>query len=168
MYWAYNSPVTSEGIDHNRDGKLDEVWIYKDNRISRAEFDRNMDGKMDLIYEYDRRGIIYRARSDDDFDGTYETILKYKRGSVYLQESDLNQDGEIDHRSFFKDGVLDEVEIFDPKSKVPRKIQKYVMNKLSSAKYDTNGDGVFDVNYEYDYYEEVKMKSNININTEAR
>ena len=27
MYWAYNSPVTNEGIDHNRDGKLDEVWI---------------------------------------------------------------------------------------------------------------------------------------------
>jgi hypothetical protein len=160
MYWAYNSPVTNEGVDHNRDGKLDEVWIYKDNRISRAEADRNIDGKMDLIHKYDRKGIIYGSEFDDNFDGFHETTYTYQNGNITLQESDLNQDGVVDYRAFYKNGLLDVNEILDPATKVPRKRQKYVMNKLSSAEYDSNGDGTFDVTYEYDYYEEVKSKSN--------
>lgn len=160
MYWAYNSPVTNEGVDHNRVGKLDEVWIYKDNRISRAEADRNKDGIMDVIHKYDRKGIIYSTESDDNFDGFFETIYSYQNGILSLQESDLNQDGVVDYRAFHKNGLLDVIEILDPVTKIPRKRQKYVLNKLSSAEFDSNGDGVFDVTYEYDYYEEVKSKSN--------
>lgn len=160
MYWAYNSPVTSEGIDYNHDGQMDEKWIYKDDRIYRANIDRNMDGKIDFIYKYDRKGVLYRSESDDDFDGVYETTHKYKYGNAYLQESDLNRDGKIDYRVTFKNGLVDEIKILDPNSNLPRKMQKYVMNKLVSAKYDSNGDGVFDVNYEYDFFEEVNTKSN--------
>lgn len=168
MYWAYNSPVTTEGVDHDRDGKLDEVWIYKDYRISRAEADRNKDGKMDSIDKYDREGIIYRSESDDNFDGFYETIYTYQYGNVSLQESDMNQDGVVDYRAFYRNGLLDMDEILDPVTKAPRKRQKYVMNKLSSAEYDSNGDGTFDVVYEYDYYEEVKSKSNNRLNVNAQ
>jgi antitoxin component YwqK of YwqJK toxin-antitoxin module len=160
MYWAYNSPVTEEGVDHNRDGKLDEVWIYKDDRISLAEIDRNKDGKIDLIQKFDRKGIAYRAESDDNFDGFYETIYSYQNGNTSLQEADLNQDGVVDYRAFYKNGLLDVVEIFDPVTNVLRKKQKFVMNKLSSAEYDFNEDGTFDVTYEYDHLEEVKSKSN--------
>ena len=161
MYWAYNSPVTSDGIDYNSDGQLDEKWIYKDDRITRVNIDRNKDGEFDLIYKYDRKGVIYRSESDDNFDGTYETTHKFKNGVVYLQESDLNKDGKIDYRVFFKNSLIDEIEILDPNSNLPRKLQKYVMNKLVSAKYDSNGDGVFDMNYEYDFYEEVKKEKGV-------
>jgi len=87
-FWAYNSPVTHDGIDYNNDGQLDERWIYKDNRIYRVEFDRNLDGEVDAINYYSRKGLIYKSESDDDFDGVYETRYTYKRGNVQLQESD--------------------------------------------------------------------------------
>lgn len=168
MYWAYNSPVTNDGVDYNRDGKMDEVWIYKDNRISRAEADRNRDGEMDSIHIYDRKGIVYRSESDDDFDGFYETIYTYQNGNVSSQESDLNQDGVVDYRAFYKNGLLDVLEILDPVTTVPRKRQKFIMNKLTSAEYDSNGDGIFDVIYEYDYYEEVNSKSNNRLKGDAQ
>ena len=157
MYWAYNSPITSEGIDYNSDGKMDETWIYKDDRVSRGEFDRNMDGKIDFISKYDRKGMIYRAELDDNFDGVYESIQKFRFGNMYVRESDFNQDGKVDYRAYFKHGVLDEVEILDPETEIPRKKQKFMDQKISSAEYDTDGDGIFDVSYQYDYYEEASL-----------
>jgi hypothetical protein len=41
------------------------------------------------------------------------------------------------------------------------------MGKLISAELDSNGDGNFDVVYEYDYFEEVKMKSNKRLQFDA-
>jgi len=89
-FWAYNSPVTSDGIDFDNDGVLDERWIYMDNRIHRVEFDRNLDGEVDAINYYSRKGLIYKSENDDDFDGEYETIYTFKRGNVQLHESDIN------------------------------------------------------------------------------
>ena len=34
------------------------------------------------------------------------------------------------------------------------------MNKLVNAEYDSNGDGEYEISYEYDFYEEIKSKSN--------
>jgi hypothetical protein len=48
------------------------------------------------------------------------------------------------------------VEISGPASNSPRKLQTYDMNKLISSKYDSDGDGVYDRIYEYDFYEEIK------------
>jgi hypothetical protein len=49
ILWAYNTPVTEDGIDVNGDGVLDEKWIYRDNRISKTEVDRNFDRKIDIV-----------------------------------------------------------------------------------------------------------------------
>ena len=160
-FWAYNSPITRDGIDYNNDGQLDEEWTYRDNRIYRVDIDRNLDGNMDVIHHYNHKGIIYKAQTDDDFDGIYETKYRYKLGNVSLQESDLNLDGDIDYRARFKNDVFYEIEILDPVSNYPRKRQIYRMNKLVFAEYDSDGDGVYDITYEYDYYEEIaKKKSN--------
>jgi hypothetical protein len=72
----------------------------------------------------------------------------------------LNQDGNVDYRASSNNGLLDEVEILYPDKEIPGKKQKYIMSKLSSAEYDANGDGIFDVNYEYHDCQEVKKKSN--------
>lgn len=159
-FWAYNSPVTNDGIDYNHDGQLDEKWLYKGNRISKVTSDRNLDGKEDVVEQYDRKGLIYKAEVDDDFDGIFETVYKYRHGNVYLQESDINNDGSIDYRAHSKDGVFYESEIFEPYLNTPKKKQKYLLNKMVSAEYDSNNDGIFDVIYEYDFYEEIKTKSN--------
>jgi hypothetical protein len=153
---AYNTPVQTDGIDYNDDGKLDEKWIYRDDRLSRAEADRNLDGNMDAIYRYTRKGRIYKAELDDNFDGVYESVVSYKRGNPVMQESDLNNDGITDYRILYNDGVFYEVEIVGPASDSPRKKQTYEMNKMISSKFDSDGDGVYDKIYEYDFYEEIK------------
>lgn len=159
ILWAYNTPVTEDGIDMNGDGVLDEIWIYRDNRISKTEVDRNFDNKIDIVYYFDRRGILKEAKFDDNFDGIYETEYIFKYGLTHSQSSDLNQDGNVDYRAFFKYGDIDEVEILGEGQDSRSKKQKYQMGKLISAELDSNGDGNFDVVYEYDYFEEVKMKS---------
>lgn len=88
-FWAYNSPVTSDGIDYNNDGVLDERWIYKDDRIYRVEFDRNLDGEVDAINYYSRKGLIYKSDNDDDFDGVYETRYTFKRGNFQVHEPNI-------------------------------------------------------------------------------
>ena len=49
-YWVYNSPVTTNGIDHNKDGVPDEIMTYKNNRINRVEMDRNFDSETDFFF----------------------------------------------------------------------------------------------------------------------
>lgn len=154
-YWAYRSPVTKDGIDHDGDGRLDERWTYEGGRMSRMEVDRNRDGKIDLVYSFDRNGVVSSAESDDDFDGRFETRVRYRNGQAQYQESDLNRDGVVDYRVEYRHGVLDVVEILDPASHRLRKRQKYVLGKLVYAEFDSSGDGSFDVRYDYDQFEEV-------------
>jgi len=158
-FWAYNSPVTEAGIDHNNDGQLDEKYLYKDNRIFRVEIDRNLDGNTDAISYYNRKGMIYKSEADDNFDGIYETTYKYRRGNAHSQESDINQDGSIDYVAYFSNGLLTEIEITGPEPGSPRKKQIYKMNKLVAAEFDSNGDGFYDITYEYDYYEEIQKQN---------
>jgi hypothetical protein len=160
IYWAYNSPVTEDGIDMNDDGVLDEKWIYKDNRISRTQVDRNFDGKVDVIYRFDRRGMLKESKQDDDFDGIFESAFIFEDGLTHIQESDLNQDGNIDYKAKYRYGNIDEITILGEGQDFRKKRQKFNMGKLVSAEYDANGDGSYDIKYEYDYFEEVKKKSN--------
>lgn len=156
VFWAYNSPITYDGIDYNNDGVLDEKWTYTDNRFSSAAMDRNLDGKIDVTNYYDRKGIINKSEMDDDFDGVFESVIIYKRGNAHIQNSDLNNDGITDYIVRFNNGVFHEVEILGPASNSPKIIQTYELNKLISSKFDTNGDGNFDNIQQYDYYEQIK------------
>jgi len=159
IFWGYNSPVTEDGIDINGDGELDEKWVYKDNRISKIEVDRNFDGNMDVIYNFDRRGILKESKQDDNFDGIFETEFVFEDGLTHTQASDLNQDGNIDYKAQYKYGNIDEIVIIGEGGDLRKKRQKFHMGKLISAEYDTNGDGSYDIDYEYDYFEEVRLKS---------
>jgi len=155
--WSYNSsPVIINGIDYNDDGILDEKWIYKNNQISQSKLDRNFDNKVDVIYFYDRNKIISTAKVDDNFDGIFESEIKYQNGNVSYEESDLDQDGNIDQKAYYKHGVLYKIQIIGNSTTSPKKWQEYKLNKLVSSKYDSNGDGKYDVINEYDFFEERK------------
>jgi len=167
IYWTYNSPVTEDGIDMNGDGVLDEKWIYKDQRISRTEVDRNFDGNVDIIYDFDRKGILKESKQDDNFDGIFESVFKFADGLTQTQESDLNQDGNIDYKAQFKHGNIDEIVILGEGQDFRKKRQKFNMGKLVSAEYDSNGDGSYDIEYKYDYFEEIKTKSNKRLQIDA-
>ena len=155
-FLVYNTPVTIDGIDYNDDGKLDEKWVYRDNRISRIEIDRNLDGSVDNVHFYNHKGRIYKTETDDDFDGVFEGRLTYKRGNPEIQTIDSDQDGIVDIKSYSKHGVLTEIEIIGPTPTSPKKKQYFEMYKLISSEFDSNGDGIYDKKYSYDYYEQVK------------
>ncbi len=155
-YWAYNSPTTYNGIDYDDDGILDTRFEYRDNRHYRTYIDRNLDGVVDVIYRFSRKGMIYREEADDDFDGTFETTITYRQGNAVLAEVDLDQDGKIDSKGYYTDGVLTVIEILGPTPLSPKVRQHYKMNKLISSEFDSNGDGVYDKKYTYDYYEQAQ------------
>jgi len=161
VFWAYNTPVTEDGMDLNRDGVLDEKRIYRDHRISMIEVDRNFDGKADVVYHFDRRGVVKEAEHDDNFDGIYETKYRYIYGQPHVQESDLDQDENIDYRALFKYGILDEAVILGEGRDLRKKRKKFRMGKLVSAEYDSDGNGSYDIEYEYGHFEEVEKQSSI-------
>jgi hypothetical protein len=154
--WAYHNPVTRDGIDVNGDGVPDEKRVYRDHRIRSREVDRNLDGRTDAVYRFDRRGLLEEARLDDDFDGFYETRIRHRYGQPALRESDLDRDGNTDLRATFVHGVLDEVVIFGAGGDRRKKRQTFHMGKRTSAEYDSDGDGRYDLKYEYDDFEEIR------------
>ena len=113
-FLLYNTPVSIDGIDYNDDGKIDEKWIFKDNRLSGLELDRNLDGEVDLVSSYNRKGRLYKSRYDDNFDGVFESVVTYERGNPLLTEVDTDNDGAVDHRTHYKNGVVYKVELTDP------------------------------------------------------
>jgi len=151
----YNTPITNDGVDYNHDGVFDEKWTFVDGRMSKTELDRNLDGKVDFVYKYDRKGLLKSSKSDEYFDGKFETESHYYHGNIIWSESDTTGDGYKDYRMDFEYGVLDIITFFDPGTKKPLKIQKYNAFKLTSSEVDTNGDGVLDTVYKYDSIEEV-------------
>jgi hypothetical protein len=160
MIAYYHTPITNDGIDYNGDGKLDEKWTYINYRNSKTELDRNFDGNIDFIYLFDRKGLVKSSSSDDDFNGTFETDVYFRRGNAIWQKVDTNGDGLKDYRIDFKDGVLDKISFLDPFTGKAIKLQKYSPFTLVSAEVDTTGDGVMDTFYEYDSIEEITNKSN--------
>lgn len=157
VYLFHTEDKTPEGIDYDHDGRLDERWFYSGGLLSRLEVDRNLDGNVDAYYVYDRRGITQSASFDENFDGAYETTVEFLRSNPHVQASDFDGDGRVDYRMKFTAGVLAEVDIFGSQPRfTPRKRQVYEAGRLVSADFDTDGDGEFDVRYEYDAFEEIR------------
>ena len=156
FYWFYNSPVTVDGIDYNADGRLDERWIYKNNRINESLHDRNLDGSIDQKLFYGATGIINSSEVDLDFDGIFETKQKYHKGNITIEESDANQNGIVEYRILFKHGFIDSIEFIDEETRNVRKVQHYQVGRPVSAEFDSDGDGILETKYKYDAYEEVK------------
>ena len=116
-----------------------------------------MDRDYDYIYYYNNKGLIKYAESDDNFDGVFETKILYRNGNAAREDSDKDQNGIKDFRVNYKYGVIDNIEFIDESTGKIIKRQFYQIGKLISADYDSNGDGKFDIHYEYDKYEENKQ-----------
>lgn len=141
--------------DRNNDGEIDEKATYIKYRISSSSFDRNFDGKADFVYEYKQDGSPRTSKSDDNFDGVFETHTQYRNGNAILSKSDTIGDGFENYHISFKNGVFDTVTFYSPLTKRPIKIQYFKNSRLDSAKLDTNNDGEFDTTYHYDELEEI-------------
>ncbi len=154
MYWAYSTPVTTDGIDYSGNGEFDVEWTYKDGRLSKTEIDRNRDGKVDAIDHYNRRGLIRYTKFDENFDGVFETKVTYRNGNPWHLESDTDDDGRLDYEVLYVHGVLSEAVIAGNNADSPVKRQHFDTGKLVRAEFDSDGDGEFETEYTYDWFEE--------------
>lgn len=159
MYAAYRAPVTSSGVDHDRDGVLDETATYSPNgTLLKVEVDRNLDRKVDYVAHYDARGLIHSADADDDFDGVFETRIGFHHGNAEVAETDTDGDGFLDLRTRYAHGAVDTVEFLDPATGRPLRVEHYRLGRLQFADVDSDKDGTLDVRIRYTPLAEVASR----------
>jgi len=160
--WAYNSPVTTYTADYNRDGETDE-WVYwRGETVSRVDADRNHDGEVDSKFTYSPRNSVEKGEFDNDFDGTFEYVSEYKFAQPYLDEVDVNGNGQSDRRYHYVDGVLARIDMLRPSTRIVRKSQTFENGvALIEARWDSDNDGVLDTLIRYGPYEEELSRSPI-------
>ena len=150
VYAFVRSPVSTDGIDHNRDGVLDETWTYSARgTMLKTQIDRNLDGKVDYVAYFDARGQIESAESDDDFNGVFETRSHFRFGNVETVETDTDGDGYRDLRTLFSHGVVASTEFLNPATGLPLRVEHFRLGKMIDAEIDTDQDGVLDTRVVY-------------------
>jgi hypothetical protein len=152
----FYTPTEYDEVDLNGDGIVDEYWVYRHDVLARLEVDRNFDGNLDFIQKYSRDGIANSAIADNDFDGNYETDIKYEYNEPVSILSSSARDSFKDYRFFYKHGVLDRIEYFDPglSKSTPFKVDTYNSFRKVRSEFDMNTDGIVDTVREYDKYAE--------------
>ena len=116
----------------------------------KMEQDRNLDRKIDFIADYDLRGWIESAKSDDDFNGTFETSSRYKNGNMVSEEVDTDGDGYPEIRRSFKNGILESVKYIKPTSGLPFRVEYFKLaTSLLFADIDSDNDGKLDTRLTY-------------------
>jgi Putative prokaryotic signal transducing protein len=149
-------PVTTDGIDFNGDGVLDEVWTYSSSgAMLTTRTDRNLDGKVDFVASLSRKGGYESAESDDDFDGVFETKLKFRMGNIEKLEVDTDRDELANLKSYYKYGVLETTEYIYPQTGLAVRIEHFKLGKVVRADVDTNNDGRLDQSIIYSAVGEV-------------
>lgn len=149
-YAFFHVPVNTDGLDYNYDGVLDERWTYSAHgAFLGARVDRNLDKKVDYISHTNSRGEVVSAESDDDFDGVFETALRFRAGSVEYSESDTDGDSLPDLKSYFTHGVLSSEEHIEPLTGLPVRVDTYRLGRITSADVDSDGDGTLDTRLTY-------------------
>ena len=161
--FAYHkAPAMADGIDHNGDGIIDETWILSPSgAITRTEVDRNLDGKVDHIAQHNQLGDTVSATVDDDFNGVFETQLRYQRNNIFFSTIDSNGDGFPDIRTHFKNGVGITTEYINPATSLPLRVEYFHLGKLVKAEIDTNQDGELDTRHFYTDLAEIASSETI-------
>lgn len=153
---ALRTPAGRDGVDHDRDGVLDERWTYgATGRPLWVDVDRNFDRRPDAVNHYDARGELVDGQVDDDFDGRFETTLRYRLGMVESSEVDGDGDGYAELRFTYEHGVSRTMSVMNPSTGWPLRVEHYRLGLLTSAEVDTDHDGRLDTTLRYDPMGEV-------------
>ena len=154
MFLWYQTPITRDGIDYDGDGVLDVSLLYLGESLHRAEYDRNLDGEIDMIDRYNARGLANSSRVDSDFNGSFETIIRYHNDQVSQYESDTDGNGTMDLIGDYQHGELNRMTIRNAPGSAAVKRTYYQLSKMVCAEFDSNGDGVFETRIDYDFFEQ--------------
>lgn len=150
MVWiVYNRPSDGTSIDYDGDGRAEERVFFAGERVQRVEYDRNRDGKADQTLRYGVDGTLDMIESDDDFDGGYERVDRFRHNQPQRWVVDDGLDRTIDYRGEYAMGVLFREEWLDSKGNVVKSII-YDNGLPASGEFDSDGDGRLDTARRYD------------------
>jgi hypothetical protein len=107
--WA-NNLGTKTYYHHTKDGKRDEMWVYRDGQWVEFFQDRNLDGTWDY-WTYYENGHAVRSEYDNNFDGKPDKFVTYSNGSTATLEQDTDFNGIPDEFYIFKNGVLQQEDV---------------------------------------------------------
>jgi hypothetical protein len=143
--FALKTPTGIDGTDFNRDGVLDERWILAPTgRTLRYELDRNLDGKVDYTMEFDSRGLAESGKSDDDFNGVFETTFTVNNANTTNTKVDTDGDEFADLSTQYQNGVVTSIEYLNPKNGLVLRVEHFKLGKIVFAEIDTDRDGTLD------------------------
>ncbi|MFZ5550472.1 MAG: DUF2007 domain-containing protein [Pseudomonadota bacterium] len=159
---ALRTPAREDGLDHDRDGVADERWTHgATGRPLSMDADRNFDHRVDMVNHYDARGELVDGQADDDFDGRFETALRYRQGMVESSEVDADGDGYPELRFAFEHGVPQTMSVVNPSTGWPLRVEHYRFGLLTEAEVDTDRDGRLDTRLRYTPLAEVVAREPI-------
>jgi hypothetical protein len=143
--FALKTPTGIDGTDFNRDGVLDERWILSPTgRTLRYELDRNLDGKVDYTMEFDSRALAESGKSDDDFNGVFETTFTVNNANITNTKVDTDGDEFADLSTQYQNGVVTSIEYLNPKNGLVLRVEHFKLGKIVFAEIDTDRDGTLD------------------------
>ncbi|MGO4262759.1 putative signal transducing protein [Lysobacter sp. TAB13] len=136
--------------DSNGDGRTDTWTTYVNGVGTQMRSDRNGDGKVDEIVRFENN-LPQSNSQDNDFDGDYESQ------AIYLQDKnrtltysiDRDGDGEPDYRVVGPFSIMQSEEWLDSQGRVVKQVRHDALRALD-GKFDSDGDGVLDVERTYD------------------
>jgi len=141
--------------DENGDGQIDYWEEYQGDVVQTARVDRNHDGEADEITENASRSD-YIVRADDDFDGRFESALRYSNWKPAWSESDLDGDGFAEWRNDFKHGVIITSTLRERSSDEVVKRVTYHGSVVVLEEFEADGDGTLETVRHYDARGEIK------------
>lgn len=102
-----NGEMLREGVDTNKDGKVDDFYYYDGEILLKEEIDTNYDEKPDLwvLFEYGTNNSFKGCviEKDNNFDGKPdEWHYSDEKRRIIRKEKDLNFDGKVDEIKNFK------------------------------------------------------------------
>lgn len=103
LIWNYFDNSGEDTFDLNGDGIIEFRARY-DGAFERVDVDRNYDGRFDMMSFY-KDGFIVSSRSDDNFDGYYETKTSFEFGlpTVTIISSNTSESPDITY--VYENGV---------------------------------------------------------------
>lgn len=159
MFLWHKTPITRDGVDYDGDGEMDVRLLYLGGFLSRAEYDRNLDGSIDMIDNFRANGMVKSSRVDTDFDGSFETIYRYRYDQIRQIDSDTDNNGSVDLLMQYQHGELSRVTIQNMPGSATIKHMYYRLNKLICAELDEDGDGMIETRIDYDFLERPIQRS---------
>jgi hypothetical protein len=108
------------------------------------EVDTNLDGTKDLVRFYNDKGEPTEEQADSDYDGRFETTIRFAKGRIAQVVIDKDGDGAAEETRYYQQGRLSRVQRDTNHDGKPDVWEVYVAGRLERMGIDLDYDGRVD------------------------